>query len=220
MTVVAHTGLLLYNQLVKIIDLTQLFTSDMPVFPGDEKPTLKNSYDAENDILHYEATTGMHVGTHLDGPVHMVKGAKKLSEIDPERFIARGHVIDVRGKSEFDTDVLEGMIIKEGDCVLFYTDWGKDFRNPRYFDNFPVLTENLARKLVELKVKFIGTDTSSPDTLPYTVHRILLAEEILILENLTNLDKLLDFSRFEVIALPAKFDAEAAPVRVIARVLE
>ncbi len=206
--------------IVKIIDLTHTFTADMPVFPGDEKPSLQEDYDKENDISHYFISTGMHVGTHLDGPVHMVQGARKLSQIDPELFIANGHVIDVRGKSEIDVDVLDVIDIKEGDCVLFYTDWAKDFRNPSYFGDFPVLTENLAHKLIELKVKFIGTDTCGPDKAPYTVHRILLAKEILILENLTNLSELLNVDRFEVFALPAKFDAEAAPVRVIARITE
>lgn len=202
---------------MQIIDLTHTFTASMPVFPGDKAPLLKDEYDKENDILHYNIETGMHVGTHLDGPVHMVKGGRKLSEIDPERFIANGHVIDVRGLSAIDVGVLGKKNIKEGDCVLFYTGFDKKFRSIEYFEAYPVLTENLARKLVELNVKFIGTDTSGPDTAPYTIHRILLKKEILILENLTNLGALLGINKFEVIALPAKFDAEAAPVRVIAR---
>jgi len=202
---------------MKIIDLTQLFTKEMPIFPGDEKPSLKDEYDPQDDVTHYSVITGMHVGTHMDGPLHMVKGGKKLSEITPEQFVANGHVIDVRGKSEIDATVLNGKNITEGDCVLFYTDFGKDFRNANYFENYPVLTEDLARKLVELKVKFVGTDTAGPDNAPYTVHRILLSKEILILENLTNLESLLHASQFEVIALPAKFDADVAPVRVIAK---
>ncbi|HWY79181.1 MAG TPA: cyclase family protein [Candidatus Sulfotelmatobacter sp.] len=203
---------------MKLIDLTQLFTQDMPVFPGDKKSSLKYEYDSQSDITHYAIATGTHVGTHMDGPLHMVKGGKKLSEIDLERFIANGHVIDVQGKSKIETDVLHNKDIKEGDCVLFYTGFGKDFRNANYFENYPVLTDDLARKLVELKVKFVGTDACGPDAAPYTIHRILLPNEILILENLTNLESLLNVSQFEVIALPAKFDADAAPVRVIARI--
>ena len=151
---------------MQIIDLTQLFTISMPVFPGDTPSLLKDEYDKENDILHYHIETGMHVGTHLDGPVHMVQGAKKLSEINPERFIANGHVIDARGQSTIDIDVLEQKKIEEGDCVLFYTGFDKEFRSPHYFADYPVLTPSLARKLVELKVKFIGTDTCSPDNAP------------------------------------------------------
>ncbi len=60
-------------------------------------------------------------------------------------------------------------------------------------------------------------DTPSPDKDPYTVHRILLKEEILIIESLKNLSELLDVKKFEITALPAKFEADSAPVRVIAR---
>lgn len=205
---------------MKLIDLTHTFTSDMPVFPGDKAPSLHDEYDNENNILHYFVTTGMHVGTHLDGPVHMVKGARKLSEISPDRFIANGHVIDVRGKKKIDVDSLAGKEIKAGDCVLFFTGFSEKFRDAEYFENYPVLTEALAHKLVELQVKFIGTDACGPDSDPYMIHRILLGKEILILENLTNLSELLALKHFEVIALPAKFDADAAPVRVIARITE
>ena len=203
---------------MKIIDLTHLFTKDMPVFPGDEKSSLKDEYDKQSDITHYSVSTGMHVGTHMDGPLHMVNGGKKLSEIDPQRFIANGHVIDVRGKSEIEAEVLNGKDIKEGDCVLFYTGFAKNFRNANYFEDYPVLSEELARRLVKLNIKFIGTDASGPDNVPYKIHRILLRKEILILENVTNLESLLNISKFEVIALPTKFDAEAAPVRIIAKI--
>lgn len=81
---------------MKIIDLTHVFTTSMPVFPGDDLPILKESIDAENNIVHYYVSTGMHVGTHMDGPLHMLSDGRKLSEIDPSRFIANGHLIDAR----------------------------------------------------------------------------------------------------------------------------
>lgn len=192
----------------------------MPVFPGDKPPVLKGNYFEEYDVTMYKVSTSMHVGTHMDGPLHMVKGGRKLSEIAPDRFIANGVVIDVSGKKEIDADCLAGKEIKEGDCVLFYTGYGKKFRDVDYFETYPQMTEKLAEKLVDLKVKFIGTDACGPDNDPYAVHRILLGKEILILENLTNLDQLLSLKKFEVIALPAKFDADGAPVRVIVRITE
>lgn len=53
---------------------------------------------------------------------------------------------------------------------------------------------------------------------PWVTHKILLENEILILENLTNLDQLINIKDFEVIALPTKLQADAAPLRVIARI--
>ncbi len=201
---------------MEIIDLTHTFTSSMPVFPGDEPPVLEEHFDAENDIVHYGLATGMHVGTHMDGPLHMVQGGKKLSEFPPAKFIAKGHLIDARGKKEIGMELLQGKGIAAGDCVLIYTGFDEKFRQPDFYTGYPDIAEDLARKLVDLKVKFIGLDSPSPDKAPYAVHRILLGSDILIIESMRNLGALLDAGSFEVIALPAKFEAEAAPVRVIA----
>ena len=43
----------------------------------------------------------------------------------------------------------------------------------------------------------------------------MLGNEILIIENLTDLEKLIGEKDFDVIALPAKINAEAASVRVM-----
>jgi len=48
------------------------------------------------------------------------------------------------------------------------------------------------------------------------VHKILLSAEVLIIENLTNLEALLGIDAFDVVALPANLQCEAAPIRVIA----
>src|SRR3989344_89535 len=70
-------------------------------------------------------------------------------------------------------------------------------------------------KAAELQVNLIGLDTPSPDRTPFAVHKILLGAGILIVENLTNLEQLLN-QKFEVVALPAKLETDAAPTRVIA----
>ena len=73
--------------------------------------------------------------------------------------------------------------------------------------------------MIELGVKIVGMDTPSPDRPPFAIHKLLFKNDILIIENLTNLEELLAHPQFDVIALPAKFDIEAAPVRVVAQVL-
>jgi len=204
---------------MKIIDLTHTFTETMPVFPGDELPRLKENIDSENNIVHFDIQTGMHIGTHMDGPLHMIPGGRKLSEISVDRFVANGHVIDARGQKEIGVDLLEGKEIAEGDCVLIYTGFDQKFREPVFYTDHPDLTEGFAQKLVDLKIKFVGMDAPSPDKAPYKIHRILLKEEILIIEGMNNLSQLLFEDKFEVVALPAKFEAEAAPVRVIAKIV-
>jgi kynurenine formamidase len=70
---------------------------------------------------------------------------------------------------------------------------------------------------VKASVSAVGLDTPSPDREPFSIHRQLLGSGVLIIENLTKLEGLVGATPYEVIALPIKFQAEAAPARVIAR---
>jgi kynurenine formamidase len=62
----------------------------------------------------------------------------------------------------------------------------------------------------------VGFDTCSADILPdFPVHKILLGNDMLIIENLTNIEQLSGHS-FTVYALPIKLVVDGAPARVIA----
>lgn len=206
---------------MKIIDLTHSFTNEMPVYPGDPQPSLKQitTLDKEgyNDHL---LNSVMHVGTHMDAPLHMINDGKKMNEIDPSTFFGKGVLLDVRSKPQVDDSVLEGVNIEKGSIVLIFTGFGEKYRHPSYYENYPTVTEDFAKRMVELQVKIVGMDILGPDQPPFLTHKILLGNEILIIENLTNLDKLLGVKNFEVIALPAKLHADAAPVRVIAKIID
>ena len=205
---------------MKYIDLTHTFTDNMPVFPGDPKATLEQVAYLEKDTYNdHQITTIMHVGTHMDAPLHMIENGKYLDEMNPSKFFGKGVVVDIRGKKVLDESVLEEKEIGKDSVVLFYTGFGEKYRTEDYFNDYPEMTEDLAKKLVALEVKIVGMDSLGPDhDNPWIAHKTLLANEILILENLTNLEQLLTVNEFEIIALPAKFHTDAAPVRVIARI--
>ena len=104
---------------MKIIDLTHTFTDDMPVFPGDPKATLQQVAFIKKDTYNdHKLTTLMHVGTHMDAPLHMVEDGKTIDQITPEKFMGEGVLINVCGKNKIDLAVLEGIQIKEGSIVL------------------------------------------------------------------------------------------------------
>ena len=193
----------------------------MPAYPGDPKSTLEQVAFIEKDTFNdHELTTVMHVGTHMDAPLHMIASGKTMDQIDPERFIGKGVLVDVRGRDKIDASVLENIQIDEGSIVLLYTGFGEKYRSEEYFKDYPELTEDFAKRIIEFEVKMVGMDIFGPDDKPWIVHKALLGNEILILENLTNLDQLLDIKDFEIIALPIKLQADAAPVRVIAKILD
>jgi kynurenine formamidase len=204
---------------MKFIDLTHTFTSDMPVWPGDPKPSLEQAAFIEKDTFNdHKITTVMHVGTHIDAPLHMIAGGKTIDQFPLDKFIGKGVLLDVRGKEKIEASVLSDFEIEEGSVVLLYCGYGDKYESQDYWEGYPEVTEDFAQKVVELKVKMVGMDIIGPDhDQPWLVHKILLGSEILILENLTNLDQLIG-KDFEVVALPMKLKADAAPVRVIARI--
>lgn len=202
------------------IDLTHLFTNDMPVYPGDDAPELVQTTYVERDGLGlFRIATGMHVGTHIDAPLHMIAGGKKICEYSAEKFIGPGHLIDVRGKEIVGPEVLANANIAAGDIVLFRSDFDKQYGEEAYFTKYPEISRECAELLIERGVSMIGLDWASPDRMPYETHKLLLGKDILIIENLTNFEKLPARGQFCVLAFPLRLDTEAAPARVIAEIL-
>ncbi|MBI5230301.1 MAG: cyclase family protein [Candidatus Magasanikbacteria bacterium] len=202
------------------IDLTHTFTTRMPVYPGDAVPQLQQIANIEKDkFADHEVRTGMHVGTHIDGPMHMVKGGRKLSEIPIERLIGQDILIDARGKAVIDETVASVVKISQGSIVLCLTGWSEKFGAPEYYTDFPRMTRGCALSFIDHGVKMVGLDTPGPDDSPFPIHKLFLEKEILLIENLTHLNALLGVEAFEVYALPAKFETDSAPTRVIARVI-
>lgn len=201
------------------VDLTQTFTQNMPVYPGDPEPELvQSAHIDKNGYNEYQIKTGMHVGTHMDGPLHMIPNGKKLSEIAVEKFFGRGVLVDARGKEIIDRGVLDNISIKAGDIVLVMTGFSEKFGKSEYYEKYPEISENLAEELIKLGVKMLCLDSPSPDRPPFKIHKLLLKQEILIVENLTKLESLIGIPNLEIFALPAKLDTDSAPVRVIAKI--
>lgn len=203
---------------MSITDLTHTFSDKFPVFPGDPRPKFELLYELDDkgfDVSYVQF--GVHNGTHIDAPSHLLKGGRKIHEFDPAQFIGEGVLVDGRDREILDADSLKDIKIPRGAIVLFWTGHDRylQMAGREYFDEFPKFTVELALKLAEAGAKMIGMDTPSPDLDPYEVHKILLKNNCLIIENLTNLEAL-SGRKFTVFALPMKFPAEGAPARVIA----
>jgi kynurenine formamidase len=204
---------------MKLIDLTHTVKDGLSVYPGDSPVKLsqlkKLSQDGYSNFL---LETGMHAGTHIDGPMHLTISNTYIGEFPLESFTGDAIVIDVRDLKTIGINNEVRRRTEPGDIVLFCSGWDKLFGKEEYFTDYPMLDESLVQYLIEKKVKMIGLDWSSPDHEPYPMHQILLEHNILILENLTNLDLLVDEPVFEIIAFPLKINADSSLVRVVARI--
>ncbi len=198
-----------------ILDLSLTLNQQTPVYPGDPaikiEPAGVIDRDGWNDHV---ISINTHVGTHIDAPLHMIAGGKTLDQVPTEQFVGRGHIIEV--DKEFDLESVKRANVKEGDIVLFRTGMSEHYHEPVYFEDYPVMSEEVADYLVECKVKMVGVDAGSVDnTDHFPIHKALLGGNVLIIENLTNLDMLAG-KEFTIYALPIKLDVDGAPARVIA----
>lgn len=202
---------------MQLIDLSVSINESTPVYPGDPATKIQPAGILEKDGYedHY-VCIGTHVGTHVDAPRHMVANSKSLDQISVDAFVGRGVYIKIENK-KFEIEQVKRADIQEGDIVLFHTGMSDVYHDSEYYENYPAITEDIANYLVEKKIKMVGVDMCSVDHEPFPVHRILLKNDILIIENLTNL-AMLEGNKFQVYALPIKLQIDGAPARVIAEI--
>lgn len=112
----------------------------------------------------------------------------------------------------------------EADFLLFHTGWSRYWGKAEYFGDYPVPSQEVCRYALESGKKGLGFDTIGIDPIAdegLTRHRLLLSQrDIVIIENLTNLDKIGE-GLFLFAALPLKYEnADGAPVRAVAMLEE
>ena len=193
----------------------------MPVYPGDRQPRIiQTAYFNSDGYSSFELSLNSHCGTHIDGPMHMLRGQRILSDYPVECFCGSGCLIDMHGRKTLDYSKDLDNTVPEGSIALIRTGWDSRFGSNSYFNGYPVMTIRLAQYLADRKVKIIGLDSPSPDQPPYDTHKLLMQNGIFIIENLSGLDRLTNAGAFEIFALPLKVAADSAPARVIARLPE
>ncbi len=208
-----------------IIDLTHPLKNNIIYYPGTLEPHFDNFYTIQKDgFAEMKISMLTHNGTHIDAPCHILPNTKSLDEFPLDKFIGKGIIIDCTKTNSITLDLLKSKEeeIKKVDFILFYTGWQEKWNTPTYFDEFPVLTTEATEWLLNFKLKALGFDTISADKttdshLP--IHHLLLSREILIIENLANLDKLIG-ANFEFNCIPLHIEkTDGSPVRAFARLL-
>jgi kynurenine formamidase len=119
-----------------IIDLTHTFVDAMPVYPGDPPARLLRNATLENCPL-FSVSTGMHVGTHMDAPLHVFPDGADISQLPVEKLSGRGVLIDARGKQTIGVELLEGIELHAGDFVLILTDFSQWYGTDAYYRDYP-----------------------------------------------------------------------------------
>ena len=207
---------------MKITDLSHIINNNITVFNEAEKPEITISSTHEKDgYAQKKLSMYSHNSTHVDAPFHIIPGTATLDRLSPEKFYGNAVVADCRniGK-EINVGDLEKYAdkLKEADFIILNTGWYKKWNTPEYKFDFPALTEDAAEWMLQFNLKGIGLDTISIDPFESTdlpVHKIILGNNMIIIENLTNLDTLLDVE-FIFSCFPLRIeDADGSPTRAV-----
>jgi kynurenine formamidase len=187
-----------------------------PLYPGDTKPEfIKRAAMKENGYNSMFITLNSHTGTHIDAPYHFIESGKKLSEFPAEKFVGSALVIDA---SNMDINKIDFGIIRKNDFIFFTTGFSDFAQSEIYFTENPVINIDIANELIKRGISIFGIDSFTPDNAPYTIHKMFLENDILILENLINIKDLAG-KRFECVIAPLNIqNNDGAPCRVFAMI--
>jgi arylformamidase len=201
------------------IDCTRTLHNGMVQWPGDPPflceriSTLAGPGSANVSAIQ----TCLHVGTHIDAPLHFVPDGTGAANIPLTTLCGQTVVLDVPVDRDIAAADLSGVL--EGERVLLRTANAPLWERGTFDERFHALTIEAARWLVDQKVRVVGVDYLSVDSFDASdgpVHRILLGAGIPIIEgvDLSGVEP----GRYEMVALPLKVaQADGAPTRVILR---
>ncbi len=209
------------------LDLTLTISKNLPMFPGSPKPQFISWSTIKKDGYNLELLfLSSHSGTHMDAPFHFIKNGKKIHEIPVSRLTNDAILIKLRKKTNqaiSKNDIIKFEkkhgIIPKNSTIIFATGWQKNLQSKHYFEKNPGLSVSAAKYLTSKKINLVGIDSPSIDLgndTKFSVHQILSKNNILIVENLANLEKI-PRNHFKLVVLPLKLkDATGSPVRAIA----
>jgi len=211
---------------MKIVDLTLEISSDMITFPGYPMPTfIKWSNFEIQGYVSEIVFLSTHTGTHMDAPFHFSPNGQTIDQVEIDRYVCKNTLLLKIQKDSNQMITSHDIIsnsryeIKEKDTVVFSTGWEKRIKEKdNYINNNPGLSKDAAEYLVERKVNAVAIDCPSIDIgtgSGLIVHKTLLSNQILVIENLCNLYRF-NNQKFTLLITPLKFvGASGSPIRAI-----
>ena len=214
------------------IDLSHTVEDGMITYRGLPAPVIRDYWSREYSRRFYAEGTEFHVGqvemvantgTYLDSPFHRYAGGKDLSELPLSSLAGLDGVVVRavrRGDRAIDRSFFSRRDIR-GRAVLVHTGWDIHWGSDRYFAGHPFLTKDAAQYLADSGATLVGIDSLNIDDTEdgyRSVHTILLAAEIPIVEHLCNLERL-PGRGFTFFAVPVKVKHFGSfPIRAFALV--
>ncbi len=206
----------------RYIDLTHSITNQMAVFPADPAVGVLTHHNYQNGYFVSQVIFGTHTGTHIDVPVHKIKGGKTVDEVPVERFAQRAYVMDLtflKPLEEITQSHLERHEEKTKgvSAVILKTGWGSHFGKEDFFTSFPGISEEAVDWFKEHGINLVGLESPSVNAIKHAeIHTLLLQNDIYVVESLANVEQITE-EYVELFAVPLKFKGlDGSPVRAFA----
>ncbi len=206
---------------MRLYDITVPIESGMPVWPGDPPLRLERvAAIAEGANANVSTLAcGVHIGTHVDAPVHFLDGQGAVESLPLEAMIGRAFVADLRRAEVIDAAALERARIPARTRRILFRTRNSDLwkRGEKAFQtDFVAIDASGAEWLVERKLRLVGVDYLS--VAPYgnsrPTHARLLGAGIVVLEGV-NLNGVPGGS-YALYCLPMKLvGSDGAPARAV-----
>lgn len=189
---------------MKIIDITRTI-QEAPIYPGSEPfsisalTTIGAKEQFNITILHGDS----HLGTHIDAPRHALADGASIAHTDLSLYYGPCRVVSVPEKIILTVSHLQPYLRNCSRLLL-------------KSNGTSYLSEETALFLTKQKLVLLGTDglSPAPQNNEGPIHRILLRENIALLENLL-LEHVPD-GDYLLCAFPLKFEnGDGSPVRAV-----
>ncbi len=163
--------------------------------------------------------TTAHVGTHIDAPLHFIKGGEDVASIDLNILIGHAKVFHIQDRKEINYAEIKDLGIEKGDRVLFRTRNSEtDWEREPFMEDYVYLATDAAKFLAGIGIQCVGVDYLSLGSKEndQEVHRLMLGIPVIIIEGL-KLGKV-DAGKYDMVCLPLKIkNSDGGPSRVILR---
>jgi arylformamidase len=159
----------------RYVDLSMKWSGDTPPFPTDPAPVVRwIKRLASHGTNHQLIETPLHVGTHIDAPLHWSDAGGDVASMPLDRLAGPAVVADLSEQLEdfslIDPRAVEAAApISDGDIVIVHTGYHRFAADAtgadgvRYFWKHPGAVRDLAEWALDRKLRWIGFDMASPD---------------------------------------------------------
>jgi arylformamidase len=206
---------------MRLYDISVGISQDLPIWPGDPSLELERFSKIEEgeDANVTRISCCVHIGTHIDAPLHYVENGVGVDRLPLEVLIGRAYVVDLTEAEMIDAKTLDDAgVPPRTRRLLFKTKnsalWKSHHKN--FHRDYVGVDSTGAEWLVRKGIQLVGIDYLgiAPFEETKEPHQILLKAGTVILEGL-DLSQV-GRGRYTLYCLPIKIvGSDGAPARAI-----